>query len=69
MRAGQRECSLIMIETRRAPRGLGMALRAILGKSGVRVIGVIDRIVVGLMAAYAFPRKSVLIVNMAIHAA
>ena len=67
--AGKRETREVMVEGRRAPPVLVMALRAVLRKTGVDVIGIGNRVIVILVTTYAFLRQIELIIHMAIHAA
>ncbi len=69
MLSGKRETCKAVIEGRRAPSILVMALRAILRKTGVDMVGIAYGVIIVLVTTDAFPGEVILVVHVTIRAA
>ncbi len=69
MLAGKREAGKAVIKGGRAPSILVMALRAILRKTGVDMVGIAYGVIIVLVTTNTFPGQVILVVHMTIRAA
>jgi len=66
--ASQRKTSKVMIESRRTPSVLVMALRAVLRETGVDMAGIGDGVIIVLVTSDTFAGKIILAVGVAVDA-